>query len=284
MNLHKLKALFSENTVRNITWFMFLVISCLVIVNLFMRMVDSSALKIILAVIAIGLDLFRQYVVSKAKFYWRTNKGISAALWLVYIVHFSIVIIASAGFTISEVNAKSQTAGIYNGEKQSIIDTIHSNQSEISQLETLRAKLDPAKWQFREASDRIDVLQSANNEHYQRLADFKEVKVNVKDDVFGSIGKAFHIPGESLQLYVFIVIAVLIELALLITARDIKAASTANETAPETDETILRLVTENETGLTKIETQTGTVNNGKICCLASPFLTQKKSLYLGLVG
>ena len=71
------------------------------------------------------------------------------------------------------------------------------------------------------------------NEHYQRLADLKEVKVNIKDDIFGSIGKAFHIPGESMQLYVFIVVVVLIELALLITSRDIKIMSEVYETEPE---------------------------------------------------
>ena len=232
--LHKLKFIFNENTAKNTAWFIFLVISCLVIANLFIRMVDDPVLKFIFVVIAIGLDLFRQYVVSKAKQYWRTNKGQSAALWLVYLVHFSIVIIASAGFTMSEVNAKSQTAGIYNGEKQSILDTIHSNESEIKKLESLRETLDPSKWQFREASSRIDALQKANSEHYLRLADFKEVKVNIKDDVFGSIGKAFHIPGECLQLYVFIVIAILIELALLITSRDIKAEpGSEREPGPE---------------------------------------------------
>ena len=234
-NLHKLKSLFNENTLKSIAWYIFLVISCLVIANLFVRMVDDPALKVVFAVIAIGLDLFRQYVVSKAKQYWRTNKGRSAALWLVYLVHFSIVIIASAGFTLSEVNLKSQSAGIYNMEKQSIIDTINSNAAEIKKLESLRGTLDPAKWQFRETSDRIDVLQAANNEHYQKLGDFKEVKVNVKDDVFGNIGKVFHVKGEALEIYVFIVMAILIELALLITSKDIKTVSEMMKTDAETE-------------------------------------------------
>ena len=183
MSIHKLKVLFRENALKNTAWFIFLVISCLVIANLFIRMVDDPVLKVIFVIIAIGLDLFRQYVSSsKAKQYWRTNKGVSALLWLVYLVHFSIVIIAFAGFTLSEVNAKSETASMYNSEKQSIINTIQSNESEIKQLEVLRAKLEPSKWQFREVSNRIDILQSANNEHYQRLGDFKEVKVNVKDE------------------------------------------------------------------------------------------------------
>jgi hypothetical protein len=103
-------------------------------------------------------------------------------------------------------------------EKQSIINTINSNESEIRKLELLQGTLDPAKWQFRQTSNRIDVLQKVNREHYQRLNNFKVVKLNVKEDVFGNIGKVFHIKGEALELYVFIVIAILIELALLITS------------------------------------------------------------------
>ena len=257
--LHKLKPLINENTLKNIAWFIFLVISCLVIANLFVRMVDNPALKVIFAVIAIGLDLFRQYTVSKAKQYWKINKGRSAALWLVYIAHFSIVIIASAGFTLSEVNLKSQTAGIYNMEKQSIINTINSNEAEIKKLESLRGTLDPSKWQFRQVSDRIDVLQNANSEHYQRLDGFKEVKVNVKEDVFGNIGKVFHVKGESLEIYVFVVMAILIELALLITSKDIKTVSEVNETKPIT-ESKTRTETEPKTEFRGIETQTVTLS------------------------
>ena len=255
LNLHKLKSLFNENTLKNIAWFIFLVISCLVIANLFVRMVDNPVLKVLFVVIAIGLDLFRQYTVSKAKQYWRINKGRSAALWLVYTAHFSIVIIASAGFTLSEVNLKSQSASVYNMEKQSIINTINSNEAEIKKLETLRGTLDPAKWQFRQVSDRIDVLQNANNEHYQRLDGFKEVKVNVKEDVFGNIGKVFHVKGESLEIYVFIVMAILIELALLITSKDIKTVSEMKETEAETES---KFKTETETLSEIFETRTQT--------------------------
>ena len=258
LNLHKLKSLFNENTLKNTAWYIFLVISCLVIANLFVRMVDDPVLKVLFVVIAIGLDLFRQYTVSKAKQYWRINKGRSAALWLVYLVHFSIVIIASAGFTLSEVNLKSQSAGIYNMEKQSIINTINSNETEIKKLESLRGALDPAKWQFRETSNRIDVLQAANNEHYQRLGDFKEVKVNVKDDVFGNIGKVFRVKGEALEIYVFIVMAILIELALLITSKDIKTVSEMKEPGPETES---QFKTETETLSESFETRTQTETN-----------------------
>jgi len=255
--LHKLKSLINENTLKNTAWFIFLVISCLVIANLFVRMVDNPVLKVLFAIIAIGLDLFRQYTVSKAKQYWRINKGRSMALWLVYIAHFSIVIIASAGFTLSEINLKSQSASVYNMEKQSIIDTIKSNEAEIKKLELLRGTLDPSKWQFRQVSDRIDVLQNANNEHYQRLDGFKEVKINVKEDVFGNIGKVFHVKGESLEIYVFIVMAILIELALLITSKDIKTVSEMNETKPVT-ESETRTEIGPKTEFIGIETQTET--------------------------
>jgi hypothetical protein len=261
-HLHNLKSLFNENTLKNTAWFIFLVISCLVIANLFMRMVDNPYLKAIFIVIAIGLDLFRQYVVSKAKQYWKINIWQSAALWLVYIVHFSIVIIASAGFTISEVNFKSEAAGVYNMEKQSIIDTINSNAAEIQKLESLRGTLDPAKWQFRQTSNRIDVLQKANRDHYLRLNDFKAVKLNVKEDVFGSIGKVFHVKGESLELYVFIVIALLIELALLITSKDIKTVSEMNvmedkmETATQFEAIETQTEIKAKTEFRKMETQT----------------------------
>lgn len=184
-------------------------------------MVDKLYLKIVFVVIAVGLDLFRQYVVTKAKQYWKINIWQSGALWIVYLVHFSIVIIASAGFTLSEVNLKSETAAVYNMEKQSIISTIKSNETEIKQLETLRDTLDPAKWQFKQTASRIDVLQKANTGHYLRLGEFKEVKINVKDDTFGKIGTVFHISSESLEIYVFIVIAILIELALIVTSRSI---------------------------------------------------------------
>jgi hypothetical protein len=224
----------TEETIKNIAWWIFLFISFLVMGNLFWRMVDNAYLKVIFVIIAIGLDLFRQYVVTKAKQYWKTNFWQSAALWFVYLVHFSIVIIASAGFTMSEVNSKSATAGIYNMEKDSIINTIQSNESEIKQLESLRETLDPAKWQYRQTSSRIDALQKANTGHYERLGTFKEVKIDIKDDVFGPIGKAFRIKGASLELYVFIVIAVLIELALLITSKSIKSASNIEKLEPAT--------------------------------------------------
>lgn len=205
-------------TIKRVSNIIFLIISCLVIANLLIRMVDKPFLKIIFVVIAVGLDLFRQYVVMMAKYYWRIAWIKSVGLWLVYIAHFSIVIIASAGFTLSEVNAKSQESGLYNMEKQSIISTIKSNESEIKQLETLRKTLNPAEWEFRRVSSRIDVLQKANVGHYEKLGNFKEAKLDVQEDVFNSIGSGIHIAGEFLKLYVFIVIAILIELALLITS------------------------------------------------------------------
>jgi hypothetical protein len=117
-------------------------------------------------------------------------------------------------------------------EKQSIINTIQSNESEIKKLEALRNTLDPAKWQFRQTSNRIDALQKANVGHYAILKTFKEEKIDVKKDVFGSIGDRFNVKGETLELYVFIVIAILIELGLLITSKDIKTNTKSTSLKP----------------------------------------------------
>ena len=200
----------------------FLVISCLVIANLLIKMVDNTFLKIIFAVIAIGLDIFRQYIVALGKYYFRINFWKSLPLWIIYLIHVSVVIIASAGFTLSEINAKSETAATYNMEKQSIIDTIKSNESEIKQRNELKAKQNPATWEYKQNASRIDALQKADTAHYIDLGKFKEVKLDVQKDIFDSIGKEININGGKLKLYVFVVIAILIELALLVTSWDIK--------------------------------------------------------------
>lgn len=90
----------------------FLVISCLLITNLLVQLVDEQYIKVIFVILAIGLDIFRQYVVALGKAYWRIDLVKSLSCWLVYLIHVSVVIIASTGFALSAINAKSETAGV----------------------------------------------------------------------------------------------------------------------------------------------------------------------------
>lgn len=186
-------------------------------VNLFVQLSDKLYLQIIFGVLSIAFELFRQYIVILAKFYWKSNFMKSCSLWFVYIIHVSVVLIASVGFSLSAIDTKVKSTEVYNLQRQAIIDNINSNETEIKKLEPVKERLDSNNNQYRLTSQRIDTLQRVDRGLFEQLKGFAEVKVNIQKDIYDTLGKALHIQGDWIKLYMFMVLSLLLELGLLLT-------------------------------------------------------------------
>ena len=254
----------SGNALKYTANIIFLSISCLLIANLLIQLSDEGFIKTIFVILAIGLDIFRQYVVALAKFYWRKSLVKSCALWFVYIIHVSVVLIASVGFSLSAIDTKVKSSEVYNLQKQAIIDNINSNEAEIKKMGPLKETLNPNSEQYKLISQRIDALQKVDRGLFEQLKGFAEVKVNVQNDVYDTLGKALRIDGGLIKLYMLLVISSLIELALLITSWDIKINQDISiqgvEQNPEMDKNEIEIPD------TKLETQNQTFEIKKKIC------------------
>jgi ribosomal protein S27AE len=253
----------------------FLAISCLLVISLLTQLTDERYIQVIYVFLAVGLDLVRMWIVGLAKALWSINKGKSIALWLVYLVHASIIIIASIGFSLAAINTKAETVKAYNLQRSTIIDDVNLNQREITRLEADRAKLKENDWKFTQLSNRIDALQKIDRGLLVNLQDYQEVKVDINQNVFEVLGAAVGVKGIVVKLYVLFILSFLLELSLILTSWDIKinegVSSCECETETETELEIDETQTETpETETKKPETQTETkrkmVKNGKKVC------------------
>lgn len=219
-HLAKLKT--SGNFLKHTANIIFLTISCLLIASLLSQLSDEKFIQAIYIIVAIGLDIFRQYVVALAKFYWRSNLVKSCALWFVYLLHVSVVLIASIGFSLSAIDTKVKSTEVYNLQKQAIIDNVNSNEAEIKKLEPIKETLNSSSEQYRVTSQRIDALQKVDRGLFEQLKGFSAVKIDIQTDVYDTLGAALHTQGKFIKLYMLFIISALIELALLVTSWDIQ--------------------------------------------------------------
>ena len=127
----------------------FLAINCFLVANLLTQLSDKQNVKDIYLALTIGLEVLVQYIIALAKAYWRLggwqngNRVKSVGLWFIYTFYMSLVIAASIGFALSEVDAKSKTAEIYNDERTSIVMQIKSDESErdtLTEHETVQSE------------------------------------------------------------------------------------------------------------------------------------------------
>jgi hypothetical protein len=219
----------------------FLAISCLLVISLLTQLTDERYIQIIYVFLAVGLDLVRMWIVGLAKALWSINKGKSIALWLVYLVHASIIIIASIGFSLAAINVKAETVKTYNLQRSTIIDDVNLNQREITRLEADRAKLKENDWTFTQLSNRIDALQKTDRGLLVNLQNYQEVKVDINQNVFEVLGSAVGVKGIVVKLYVLFILSFLLELSLILTSWDIRVNQVVSthecETEFEMDET-----------------------------------------------
>lgn len=261
----------------------FLTISCLLVISLLTQLTDALYIQIIYIFLAVALDLVRMYVVGLAKAIWPTNWIKSIGLWLVYLAHASIIIIASIGFSLAAINAKTESIKTYNLERSTIIDDVEINKREIKRLEASREKLSEVEWKFKEITGRIDALQRTDRELLSKLENYKEVKTDVDQNVFDVLGSIVKVSGTAVKLYILFILSFLLELSLILTSWDVKVNQNVsdNETKNETPKISknpeingvktprlkLETQTNNPETETKIpETQTEMVKNGKKIC------------------
>jgi hypothetical protein len=188
---------------------------------MFVQLSDSIFNKIIFIILAIGLDLFSQYVVALSKMYYRRKIYLNAILlFTVYCFYASVVVVSTIGFAIGEVGLKDKTYENVNLKEVQTVKDIQTIEHEIIKLDGFRSGITNYNWRFREISSKISRLQQKKTELQMSLSN--KAEVNITKDVYDTLGKSVNISGNTLKIYTFLIIAIFLVVALLITSWDLE--------------------------------------------------------------
>lgn len=198
---------------------LFFLISFCLISSLLIQLSDNLYVKIVLVVLALSLDLLKLYLIANGKGYLKKKPLISVCFWFLYVLQCSVVILATAGFTMSAIEIKNSSDNVYQLKKGSIIEEIQQIQGRIRLQQDFLKQNTNYNWTYTKLTAEIDGLQKRKNQLLTSLdKDYKEVKLEADRTIFQGLGTFFHVDGNFIKVYILLILSFLVELGLLLTA------------------------------------------------------------------
>lgn len=204
----------------------FLTLSCFLIVYFLTQLTDSPLIKVGVAIFAIGLDIFLQYILALGRACWRERQRSRALMFFIcYIVYACVYAGPSAiGFFAVEINAqemivtKTETADRMNRNRITQIDRTLNALNK--QLETEASTGYGSR--SRAIMAKVDELTREREKLQESLANDPKSSGEIPKNVFRSLAEVFRIPENILKILIFGTSVAMLYLGLILTSWDIK--------------------------------------------------------------
>jgi hypothetical protein len=217
---------FNHLKFKNIANILFLIISCFLIVYFLIQLTDNPYIKIGIAVFAVGLDIFMQYVLALARVRakqkgHRFKAGILFICYALYVLVYAIP--SAVGFFSVEISAQESVVN-----RAESVDTI--NRDRITQIgaiiENLNLQLEKEAdtgygARSKAIMDRIDKLSAEQRELQNKLSSKPKTNAPQSRLAFRDLAKITGISERILMLIIFGISTAMLYVGLIITSWDI---------------------------------------------------------------
>lgn len=224
-----------NETIRYVSNGIFFFVSGLISINLFIQFNDNVWIKVVLALLSIGLELARYYAFVNGKAFWKktgdeiqlfvlqfSKNKIKSVMWfLIYSGLATVVIVASYGFSATALEGQSKSADAYIAQKDSIISDYAELSARIEGLVNQEKALTNYGWAYQDIENKLSSLKKQRDALKNTMTNFKETKINVQKIMFNSIGKRTKKSSDEVQFILLILIAILLEVSLMATSINI---------------------------------------------------------------
>ena len=198
-------------------------------VNLFIQFSKYPAIQVLFGAMATAFELIKLYLFMLAKFHFHEHgfKKIAAGLieFVLYLGLAFVSMVASLGFTLTSIEQQSFTANIQNRniDRQVITQDINNIEKQIQSKLDQQAGL-PAD--YITASDRftqqIKELQAQRQDLLDKLNSLPKDQITQTSDMFSLLGSMVNLSGKNTMFYMMLLLVILLEFTIAITAEDIK--------------------------------------------------------------
>lgn len=223
-----IKSDIANEIIRYIANGLFLFISGLLSVNMFIQFNEASFIKIVFALLAIGLELARYYAFVMGKAHWKRRKthpyseAKATGSFLIYAGLAIVVVVASYGFSATALETQSKETETYITQKDSLNKDYVQLNDRIEMLVNQESKLTNYGWRYQEIESKINKLKAQRDELDKKSENFKETKVNVQKTMFGSLGKPLGQSESTMKFILLVLISILLEVSLMATSLEVE--------------------------------------------------------------
>lgn len=241
---------------RRVAFIILFTISNFLTINLFIQFTENVFFKVIWGSLAFALEIIKAYLFleTKKKFkdtYTHKNpKKLGQAMnymgaVMMFTIYFglaSVSAVASMGFTLTTIQEQSFTASVQNATVDSVQFQVEQKLKDIDdinrQIESALTRQEGKGADWQSLSERgneelsglreeKDILTKEIEALYERQAEAKEESYTIDSmDVFTLMGSKVDLSGADTMLYIMMVLIILLEVCLAMTAGEIKGDNT----------------------------------------------------------
>lgn len=215
----------TERAFKNILNLSFLTLSSILIVYFLVQLTSNLVIKIGIAIFAVILEVFMQYLLSTGRNRWRIKRRLQASLLFffygLYVLAYAVP--SATGFFMAEINAQEQTSA----RVEMVEDLDKERLQQISSMiQTLNAQLlTESKSGYGQRSQLImDEIKRLSEEQIAIQNSFKTpppTQTVVAKDLFKVMGSVFQIPGNVLKMIIFSISVLMVYVGLIMTNWDL---------------------------------------------------------------
>ncbi len=167
------------------------------------ELTNNVVLKGVYFLLAVGIDLFRQYVAMEAKASVLIKK---IFLWLLYFIISSIIVVIVSAFAMSQVSTLADKQYLQNVQNKMLIKDVEFLEK---QLEMEMAKTNARLWYIRQLQ----------NERQKKMASINYADTeHTASGAFGALATVLGVDVNKVKFFVVLAIAFLMEVVLFVTS------------------------------------------------------------------